>query len=359
LRYDPAANSWVRLQGTEPLMVGDRLLALPGYRPQLSINGGVTVDLLGGTLIELSPVDPMGTCGIRILRGRLIAFNAGGTKAKLAIDDGKLRGVCTLGTAELGLEHVFRRPPGADPTAAEVPWNLNLYAKSGDVSWAAAAAPETTLPPTTTWTVSETTPPVQLAGTVLPTWMAQDERDPLERQAADFIELNLRGQKTITVVLKETLSDRRIENIQLALHCLAQLGDYEDFGPLLRDPMQRYSTWERYLGRLTAALDYGPFYAGRVRESFVKQHGEPLGSELYRMLWSFDDAQLAAGAAKDLVERLDHAELEIRIVAYYTLVDITGMPLAYAPQDTPTKRKQAAQKWEQKLQMGQIVHRKL
>jgi len=359
LRYDPAANSWVRLQGTEALMVGDRLLALPGYRPQLSINGGITVDLLGGTLIELSPVDPMGTCGVRILRGRLIAFNVGGTKAKLAIDDGKLRGVCTLGTAELGLEHVFRRPPGSDPAAAEVPWYLNLYVKSGDVSWTAAAAPEIPLPPTTTWTVSETTPPVQPAGTILPNWMVQDERDTLARQAADFIELNLRGQKTISVVLNETLSDRRIENVQLALECLAQLGDYEDFGPLLRDPTQRYSTWERYLGWLTAALDYGPFYAGRIREALVKRHGEPLGSELYRMLWSFDDAQLGAGAAKELVEALDHEELDIRVVAYYTLVDITGMQLAYLPQDTPTKRKQAAQKWEQKLQMGQIVRRKL
>jgi hypothetical protein len=47
------------------------------------------------------------------------------------------------------------------------------------------------------------------------------------------------------------------------------------------------------------------------------------------------------------------------VVAYWTLVDITGLQLAYSPQDMPTKRKQAAQKWEQKLQMGLIVPKKL
>jgi len=358
LRYDAGANGWARLQGGEALMVGDRLLALPGYRPQIAINGGISVVLLGGTLVELSPVDPMGTCGVRILRGRLIAFNSAAAPAKLAIDDGKLRGICTLASAELGLEHVFRRQPGTDPAAAEVPWYLNLYVKSGDVAWASSAGTPITLPPTTTWTVSETAPPTQQVGAVLANWMTQDEREFVERQAAEFIESNLRGTKAVTVVLKETLADRRIENVQLALQCLAQLGDYDDFVPLLRDPAQRYTTWERYLGWLTAALDYGPFYAGRVREAFAKQRGAA-GDQLYRMLWSFDDAQLAAGAAKELVETLDVEELDFRVVAYYTLVDITGLQLAYVPQDTPTKRKQAAQKWEQKLQMGQIVRRKL
>jgi hypothetical protein len=357
LRYDPSINGWARLQGGETLMVGDRLLALPGFRPQLAINGGVSAVLFGGTLVELSPVDPMGTCGLRILRGRLVAFNTAAAKAKLAIDDGKLRGICTLGGAEVGFEHVFRRPPGTDPAATEVPWILNLYVKSGDAAWASGAAPPATLPPTTTWTVSETAPPVQVAGSVLPDWIMQSERDQVERQAAEFIETNLRGPKAITVVLKETLADRRIENVQLALQCLAQLGDYDDFVPILRDPGQRYTTWERYLRWLTAAIDYGPFYAGRVREAFAKQHGAA-GDQIYRMLWSFDDAQLAAGAAKELVETLDFTELDFRVVAYYTLVDVTGLQIAYTPQDTPTKRKQAAQKWEQKLQMGQIVRQK-
>jgi hypothetical protein len=358
LRHDPAANGWVRLLGREQLMVGDRLLALPGYRPRLALDGGVTLDLLGGTLVELSPVDPMGTRGVRIHRGRVIASNVGGAQGQLAIDDGKLRGILVLGAAEAGLEHVFRRSPGTNPTEAEVPWYLSVYVKSGNVSFAAPGTAPAALPATTSWTVSETTPLVQLTGAVLPNWMTQDERDPLEKQAAEFIELNLRGPKAVTVVLKETLSDRRIENVQLALQCLAQLGDYEDFIPLFRDPTQRYSNWERYLNWLTAALDYGPYYAGRVQQALVKHHGAQ-GEELYRVLWSFDDAQLMAGAAKELVDALDHPELDFRVIAYYTLVDITGLQLAYSPQDTPTKRKQAAQKWEQKLQMGQIVHKKL
>jgi hypothetical protein len=138
---------------------------------------------------------------------------------------------------------------------------------------------------------------------------------------------------------------------------LAQIGEFVDFMPLLRDPTQRYSAWDRYLRILSMALDYGTVYASAVRDIFITQHG-PMGETAYRMLCGYTDEQLKAGAALFLVETLEHEELDFRVIAYWTLTETTGLSLAYLPQDPPAKRKAAAQKWQQKLEAGAIVRKK-
>lgn len=357
LRFDPQAAGWVRLTGRETLLVGDRLLALPGYRPTVALTNGVSCDLFGGTQIDLLPLDPSGTPGLRIVRGRARVFTAGNAQAKLTLATGTLQGTCTPAAADLGIEHQFRRPDGLDPTTSEMPAVLHLYVKSGEVEWTSPAA--TRFPAGSQWTLAPGSPPLQASAGAVPPWLATEERDALELQAAAIIEESLRGDKAVTVALKEAAEHRRIEVAQLAQRGLAQLGEYEALMAPLRDPTQRSSTWDRYLEWLTTALDYGPYYADKVREALVKQHGVEKGSALFRMLWGFDDMQLQNGAAKDLVASLDHPELDFRIVALSNLVRITGQSLGYAPQDPPLKRKQSIVKWEQKLAAGQIVRGKM
>jgi hypothetical protein len=359
LRFDSATGAWVRLPARETLLVGDRLLALPAYRPQIALGNGLTIDLLGGTLVELRPIDAGGTPGILLLRGRLMAFNVGGTKGALRLENGTSVNSVALTSAELGIEFVPRRLPGQDPLTA-VSSDLALYGKSGQISWWTATQAESPLTMPGQWLITADAAPAPLPATATPpTWLVSDERDLLEKQAADSIELGLRSDKAVSVALREMLGDRRIENVQLALRCLAQLGEYEDFTPLLRDPTQRYSTWERYVQMLAEALDYGPEYAGKVRDSLVKQHG-PNGEPLFRILWGYSDEQLKNGAAQYLIETLDHPELEFRIFAIWTLCDITGQPPGgYQPQDPQARRKAAILKWEQKLKEGQIVGKKV
>lgn len=358
LRFDAATGAWVRLPTRETLSVGDRLLALPSYRPQIALGNGLTIDLLGGTLVELRPIDAGGTPGILLLRGRLMAFNVGGSKGALRLESGKSVNTVTLTSAELGIEFISRRAPGEDPMAVTTS-DLALYGKSGQVAWGTPTVAESPLSMPGQWLITEGAAPTPLpAAATQPTWLTSDERDVLEKQAADFVELGLRSDKAVSVALREMVGDRRAENVQLALRCLAQLGDYDDFMPLLRDPTQRYSTWERYVLMLVEALDFGPEYAGRVRDALVKQHG-PNGEPLYRILWGYSDDELKNGSAQYLVEMLDHADLEYRIFAIWTLCDITGQPPGgYLPQDPQPRRKAAILKWEQKLKDGLIVRKK-
>jgi hypothetical protein len=320
---------------------------------------GLTITFPGATHFELTPIDAAGNPGVRVLRGRLMLFTVGGAKASLRIDNCRPPATFALSTAELALEYVPRRAPGADPTANN-PWAILLYAKSGLIEWTVGGPPAPLTVPGIA-TLEETGAVAALPGAgALPNWLVNDERDLLEKQAADFVESRLRGDKAVSVSLREILSDKppRAENIQLALQCLAQIGEFMDFMPLLRDPTQRYSTWDRYLGILAAAIDYGPDYAAAVRDIFVVQHG-PQGEAEYRMLCGYTDEQLKAGAALFLIESLDHPELDYRLVAYWTLSETTGLSLAYLPQDPPQKRKLAIQKWQQKLEAGQIVRKKL
>lgn len=361
LRFDRNQNAWVRLPAREQLMTGDRILALPDYRPQIALANGLTIDLLGGTLLELTPIDAAGNPGVRVLRGRLMMFTVGGAKASLRVDNCKPAMTFALSTAELALEYVSQRPPGADPAAPNNPWLIMLYAKSGLIEWSAGAGMAGPLAVPGVAALGEAGAPAPVAGTgELPGWLVNDERDLLRKQAADFVEMRLRSDKAVSVSLREILSDKppRAENMQLALECLAQIGEFMDFMPLLRDPTQRYSAWDRYLGILATAIDYGPDYAAAVRDIFVMQHG-PQGEAEYRMLCGYTDEQLKAGAALFLIESLDHAELDYRVVAYWTLSETTGLSLAYLPQDPPQKRKAAIQKWQQKLEAGQIVRKKL
>ena len=356
LRFDPQ-NGWIRVQPRDAISVGDRILALPGYRPQVALGNGLTFDLLGGTAVEVLPVDTAGVPGLRLLRGRLMMFTVGGPKTQLRLEDGAKSVALTLGGAEVAMEHVFRRYVGTDPAAAPLPWALVVTVKSGEVGWSVRAGDSQKLTGPGQWLWTDSTDLSPLAGGTAPLWMTADERDLLERQAADYVEITLRGGKAVKVALEELVDDRRSENQQLALRCLAQLGIFDDYMPPLNDATQRYSTWERYLNYLAEAQDWGPFYAEGIRSAMVKQHGPVKGAELYRMLWSYDDEQLKGGMAKYLVETLDHENLDFRTVAYWSLVRITGLSIAFTPQDAPLKRRPNIQKWAQKLEMGQIVHK--
>ena len=50
------------------------------------------------------------------------------------------------------------------------------------------------------------------------------------------------------------------------------------------------------------------------------------------MLWRYSPDQLREGAALQLVERLDHHELDVRVLAFWNLQTLTGVGLHYRPE---------------------------
>ncbi len=85
-----------------------------------------------------------------------------------------------------------------------------------------------------------------------------------------------------------------------------------------------------------------------------KQYAAETANTLHRMLWGYTNKDLAGGQDRELVERLDHESLAVRRLAFWNLMEITGLGLYYVPEETVAKRKTPIQKWRQRLQAGEI-----
>ena len=73
----------------------------------------------------------------------------------------------------------------------------------------------------------------------------------------------------------------------------------------------------------------------------MKQHGEQLGKDLYRMFLGYTKEQLQAGEAARLVDFLDSDSLDCRVLAFANLQEITNKTFSYRP-EAPTASRAAA-----------------
>jgi hypothetical protein len=92
--------------------------------------------------------------------------------------------------------------------------------------------------------------------------------------------------------------------------------------------------------------------AAQVREAFQHQRGPDDGPALFRMLWGYNEQQIADGATGRLLELLDHDDLDYRVLAIWNLRRITGLNLPYYPDHSADERRRHIQRWRDKLQTG-------
>ena len=127
LAYNTKAGYWERVAAKESLVSQQRLLVPPTYRDEISIGVGVTVDLLGGTQVQLLPGTDKEPVGLAIDFGRLVLVpspEAG--KVRLAV--GGHGGVLTLADNETiaALEVTRSALPGVNPESERpTPWPIS------------------------------------------------------------------------------------------------------------------------------------------------------------------------------------------------------------------------------------------
>ena len=51
LRYDDKAGTWFRVEPRAAVIAGERLLAMPEFRPKITLVSGLHLDLSGGTQV--------------------------------------------------------------------------------------------------------------------------------------------------------------------------------------------------------------------------------------------------------------------------------------------------------------------
>ncbi|MBI2827144.1 MAG: hypothetical protein HYX69_20935 [Planctomycetia bacterium] len=362
LRAEGADRSWRRLSIRDPLAAGDELIALPTYRPAIvfSTAGGVTAQLLGGAVIQLSAADRQGVPGLHVIEGQVVILTAGKPGTQLNLQIGDRACVLTLSGVDAAVAVDVRRslPDGADPRTEAATTTADLYVHGGEVEYVdqAGGARETVKAPgyKALLPAPGRSEPLDGSEVTFPTWITGNTLSQVEKWAADAVEKDLAAGEPVRLRLHELADNRKVEVRSLAAQCLTLLGDFEAFLPALNDVNQR-ANWNTQIDAARRALARGPEMAEQLKKTFEVQRDSKKAKDLYDMMCGYSRQQFLGDTAARLVADLDSDELDFRVLAFWNLQKISVGTLGYRPEYTGTKRQQSIRAWKQKLDAGQLV----
>lgn len=365
LRWVEADKHWTRISSKENIFSNDLLVALPGFRPVVSLGAGITLEILGGTEIEFGRSEE-GLLGIRLLHGRVVMMLVGNENVKVAIEAGDKQGVLSLTDVDTALALDVHTPwvDGTDPESGEPPRLVDLLVSAGEAQWqelvdGKLAAADVVAGPNHVALDGRKLIPAQDAGKKieLPGWITKSEMSQIQKRGVAAIESNVVAGRSTTISLRELANDDRAEYRAEALRALSAIGEFDMFISAFNDSshsnQHQRIVWNAAIDSLRSALTVGPENAARIRKVFERQRGES-GVILYRLLWGFSDEQLKQGSATQLVRDLEHEDLDRRVLAFWNLQQVTGAAHYYEPSSPPVRRQRAIQQWKQFLQDGQV-----
>ena len=358
LRND-TQRGWIRVAANQMLMP-QRLLALPTYRNEIRLSIGVTLEVLGGTQIELLASGPQELPGIRVLYGRVVMMPLAQPGSRLRVAFGDRSGIVAFPDAESVAALEVRRlhVPGTNPEAGPPQVVADLYASTGSAVWGEIGGGgdgktlRLTAPQRVRFNGELTSEPV--ASKALPPWIVAESIGDLDRRASKAIEQSLQTDRLARLGLLELATSRPQKEVRwLALRCLGYLGQYHDMVAALNDPAYK-PYWPDYIDQLREGVARDAESAEAIRLGLEKQHPQQ-SVDLYRMLWGYTNDDLRAGADKNLVKALSDDSLAVRVLADWNLRDLTGgVGLFYRPEQTAAKRQQPIRRWNERLGAGEI-----
>jgi hypothetical protein len=356
LQYDQLANAWRRVPARGLLVSAQPLMAPPAFQPIMALSAGTTVDLKGGTEIELLPSDAQGVSGINIYFGRLIIRPMVETKPRLRLQVGHRQGVLTFknGESALAVSVARARDPGVNPELQPGPLTADFYTLTGEVIWQEAGQPPVAIPaPSRTALEKQPLEPARIQE--LPKWITTNEISFLDRKAVPVLDQTIQVDRPVTLTLRELAEHRQKEVCWLAIRSLGYIGQFEPMVAVLNTPEQS-RLWDDYIAELQLALDRGPETAARVRLALEKRYPQDPGP-LYRMLWGYDAKDLQNGQAAGMVDYLDNDLLAFRVLAFYNLEKLTGARFFYRPEYPANKRQAGINKFRDRLQSAAALPR--
>lgn len=325
---------WVPIGVGTPLRSGETLVVPPGMHPELNL-AGVSLRVLSRSVITLD-TDAGNRPRVGLIEGRVVARSARGD-ARLGIVAGGIAGELTAGLD--GAVTVERRSawtPGLGEAPAAVV--AELFAVGRDVHFRTGDdGAEVVIPARggLHWESTASGGVAPLAPGRVPSWGTGAERiDPLMKNAAETFVARLatlpEAREPAAALDEVTLAmavDRRVENRIFAATLLALEGSFDVAVELLCEEAPGKRLEGRQWQALEAvvipvALARGPESAARLRKAW-EDRGPPGRAEmLMAMARGPDDADLAAGAGRTLVEALSSTELVVRRYALKNLVAI-------------------------------------
>ncbi len=355
LQFDSKSAAWLRMPTGAGVLPQYELLALPTYRPIIALSAEIELTLLGGTQVALQPADRDGVVGLTVRYGRCVLHANGSKDSRLRLRVGDRTGVLTFrgGKSALGVEVSRPLLADRDPETEPAEEMVDLYAISGRLLWKADGSDRPMeFDALARLKLNGQSPEPAAALRELPKWTVSDEVGLLDRRAAGTLNQELKVDRPVSLTLRELIDHRQREVRWLAMRCLGHVGEFDPMTSALNDPAQKL-LWPDYIEHLQSALSRGPEAAVQMRRDLQKDYREAT-PEMFRLLRGFSKEDLATDKAGMLVEGLNHDLLAVRVLSFWNLKRLTGLGLYYQPEATAAKRRQAVQKWTERIESGQL-----
>jgi hypothetical protein len=362
LHYDKEAGTWLRVSPRNAVVKGERLLALPEFRPMIALANGVHMDVLGGTQVTLDAAESVELPTIKVAYGRIVLINTLNEERSLQLVMGPTTADVRLAQkATLAIELEPKFVPGNDPRTSPEPLMARIYVPDGGVVWKDANG-TTTIDTASEWTIADGEPTAVVASAAAPPWIDQEAALSSEQRfGAPVVDRTLVGDRPIDVQLLELFQTSRQREVKsLVARSGMHVGLYVPFIEALRDSGQR-PNWTSHIQSLRSAMAMSPESAEQIRQALVEQRGEMAAADLYEMLcgYSADQIgrtpdQLKTGAVSRLIDWLDKDSLDYRVLAVHDLWEITGKQLMPNPAGTASDRARNIRQWRLRLEEGDL-----
>jgi hypothetical protein len=351
---DPDDGQWYRKQPQAVLTAGERLTVLPMYRPQIALPSAVQFTFVGEASLQMDEPAASGIPRVTVEYGRFVAATAGRAGAQVELDLAGVKGLVTLVDADTVLAIKVARwiPPGENPEEAPRITIVEMYNANGRATWQQVDRAKTEIPARHVHVYFGDDPPETHGPFLTPEWTDGKSARPIDREAATKLERMIDLERPLSVSLQEMTRDRAVRS--LAARCLAALDDYELILREMADGDQ-YSFWNGEFDALRHAIARSEESAAKIREATGLLRAADARS-LYRLLWGYSEQQLEQGAAKELVDFLEHDATDVRVLAHQNLSAITGAPTLYRPEKPPAQSKTSIQTWRDRLKKGAIIY---
>jgi len=361
---DSQDGLWYAKQPLAVLSAGERLIALPPYRPQIALPSSVQVTFAGEGSVLMEEPSENGVPRMTVEYGRLLVVTGGAAGAQLELDLAGVQGVATLVDADSAMAVKVSQwlPPGIDPEVAGGMPVVEIFNTHGRVTWRETGSEKVEIPTHFVRIYVGVDSPSNEGPYVTPDWIDARSTDVrpialVDRETALKLERLLDPDKPLNLWLQEMTQDKRVDIRTLTARCLSYLNEFE---PLIRElsDSRQSAYWFPEVEALRHALARGPETAASVREALARVRSTD-AKELYRLLWGFSQEQLDRGDDSKLVRLLEHDQLDMRVLAFANLVNITGAQEFYRPERSPQlpQTRTSIQNWKERRDKRSIAYR--
>ena len=253
LQRDAKTHEWMRVLPGEPAMTTQCLLSMPNYRPEIALDAGIIVQLVGGTQVQVLPGDLQAPPALEIVFGRVVLqpVAQGGRQVQLSF--GRSSGVLTLvdSGSIAAVEVTFYHVAGTNPESEAPRMVVELYVGHGAARWQDKnqQEPLRIMAPARVVLGGPAPPQAQpLENKDLPKWIEPEPLKDLDQRGRIVLAQSLQAGKPAESGLKELAGHRRLEVARLARRCLGCLGDFEPAVAALNELDQRQYWYEPSTG---------------------------------------------------------------------------------------------------------------